>query len=120
MVVWNVPETKVESMEIASQQVTSLLTAKLNAPAAAIRPPDPELKNRGTELCLQLTIAKTDLVNPQPKLAVRAAASPEWSIASDTGNPGPVIQVEGAGLKSDLRNLVVLSANPGLPRTWWS
>jgi TonB family protein len=114
MVVWNVPETKVESMEIASQQVTSLLTAKLNAPAAAIRPPDPELKNVEQNLS-QLTIAKTDVVNPQPKLTVRAAASPEWSIASDTGNPGPVIQVEGAGLKSDLRNLVVLSANPGLP-----
>ena len=68
----------------------------------------------------QLTIAKTDVVNPQPKLTVRAATSPEWSIASDTGNPGPLIQVEGAGLKSDLRNLVVLSANPGLPGPGWS
>ncbi|MGH9425579.1 MAG: hypothetical protein ACRD2L_04635, partial [Terriglobia bacterium] len=110
MVVWNVPETKVEPIEIASQQVTSMVTAKLNAPAAAIRPPDPELKNLQQNLS-ELTIAKTDLLNPQPKLTLRAAASPEWSIASDAGNPGPVIQVEGAGLKSDLRNLVVLSAN---------
>jgi len=114
MVVWNVPEAKMESMEIASSQVTSLVTSNLNAPAAAIRPPEPELNSLEQNLS-ELTIAKTDLVNPQPKLAVRAAASPEWSIASDTGNPGPVIQVEGAGLRSDLRNLVVLSANPGLP-----
>lgn len=114
MVVWNVPETQVESMEIASRQVTSLVTAKLNAPAAAIRPPEPELKNLEQKLS-QLTIAKTDLVNPEPKLTLRSVASPEWSVASDAGNPGPLIQVEGAGLKSDLRNLVVLSANPGLP-----
>jgi TonB family protein len=114
MVVWNVPETRVESIEIASRQLTSLLTAKLNAPAAAIRPPDPELKNVEQNLS-QLTIAKTDVVNSQPKLTVRAATSPEWSIASDSGNPGPLIRVEGSGLKSDLRNLVVLSANPALP-----
>ena len=54
-------------------------------------------------------------MNPQPKMTLRAAASPEWSIAADAGNPGPVIQVEGSSLKSDLRNLVVLSANPALP-----
>jgi len=101
-------------MEIASRQVTSLVSAKLNAPAAAIRPPDPELKNPEQNLS-QLTIAKTDLVNLQPKMTLRSVASPEWSVGSDAGNPGPVIQVEGAGLKSDLRNLVVLSANPGLP-----
>ena len=115
MIVWNVPEAKAESLEIASRQVNSLVTAKLNAPAAAIRQPDPELKNVQQNLS-ELTIAKTDLVNPQPKMSIRAAASPEWSIAADTGNPGPVIQVEGSGSKSDLRNLVVLSANPGLPR----
>jgi len=114
MVVWNVPETKVELMEIASRQVTSLLAAKLNAPAAAIRPPDAELKNVPQNLS-ELTIAKTDVVNLQPKLTLRAATSPEWSIASATGNPGPTIHVEGAGLRSDLQNLVVLSANPGLP-----
>jgi TonB family protein len=114
MVVWNVPETKVESMEIASQQVTSLVTAKLSAPAAAIRPPDADLKTVERSLS-QLTIAPTDLVNPQAKLTLRTVSSPEWAIASQGENPGPVIQVSGAGLKSDLRNLVVLSANPGLP-----
>lgn len=112
IVVWNV-DTKVESMEIASK-VTSLLTAKLNAPAAAIRPPDPQLKNLEQNLS-QLTNVKSDLVNPQPKLALHPGVSPEWSIGSDAGNPGPVIQVNGGALRSDLRNLVVLSANPGLP-----
>lgn len=114
MVVWNVPEAKVEAMEIASRQVASLVAAKLNAPAAAIRPPEPELKTLEQDLS-QLTVAKTEVLNQQPKLTLRSVASPEWSVASDVGNPGPLIQVEGAGLKSELRNLVVLSANPGLP-----
>lgn len=114
MVVWNVQDTKVESMEIASKQVTSLLAAKLNAPTAAIRPPDVQLKNVEQNLS-QLTRVKSDLVNPQPKLALRRGVSPEWSIGSDAGNPGPSINVDGANLRSDLRNLVVLSACPGLP-----
>ncbi len=114
IVVWNVAETKVESMEIASKQVTSLLSPKLKAPAAAIRPPEPELRNLDQNLS-QLTIAKSDLVNPQPRLAVHPGASPEWSIASDAGNPGPLISVPGGATGSDLRDLVVLSANPGLP-----
>jgi len=115
MVVWNVPETKVEPLEIASRQLASLVTTKMNAPAAALQPPAPELANVQQNLS-EFTIAQTNLVNPQPKMTLRAAVSPEWSIATDTGNPGPVIQVEGSGLKSDLRNLVILSANPGLPR----
>jgi TonB family protein len=114
MVVWNVPESKVEPLDIASRQVASLVAAKLNAPAAAIRPPEPEFKNVEQNLS-ELTIAKSDLSAPEPKLTLRSVASPEWSLASDALNPGPLIQVDGGGLRSDLRNLVVLSANPGLP-----
>ncbi len=115
IVVWDVEETKVESMEIASKQVTPLLSPKLNSPAAAIRPPEPDLKNSDQNIS-ELTIAKSDLVNPRPKLAVHPGASPEWSIGSDAGNPGPLINVAGApGGSEGLRNLVVLSANPGLP-----
>ena len=114
IVAWNVPETKVESIEIASRQVTSLVAAKLNAPTAAIRPPDADLKNIEQDLS-QLTIAKTDLANRESQLMLRSVASPEWQMASDGGHSGPVIQVEGTGLKSELANLLVLSANPGLP-----
>jgi hypothetical protein len=81
-------------MEIASRQVTSLLTAKLNAPAAAIRPPDPELKNVEQNLS-QLTIAKTDLVNPQPagcsrrcvaRMVYRVGCGKSWPPDSSRGS----------------------------------
>jgi len=113
IVVWNVEETKVESVQIASKQVSQMGTRKLDTPN--LRPPDPELKNVERSIS-ELTIAKTEAVNLNPKLMVHPGASPEWNIGSDSGNPGPLINVPVDGTGNDrLRNLVVLSANPGLP-----
>jgi TonB family protein len=115
IVVWNVEETKVESMQIASKQITPILTPKVNSPTAAIRPPDPELKAVDQTLS-DFRIARTEALNLQPKLIVHPGASPEWAIGSDAGNPGPLLNIpEGSVGADQLRNVVVISASPGLP-----
>src|SRR5437867_9048182 len=113
IVVWDVEETKVETVQIANKQVSQMLTRKLDTPN--LRPPDPELKNVERNIS-ELTIAKSQAANLNPKLIVHPGASPEWNIGSDSGNPGPLINVPaGISGNDELRNLVVLSANPGLP-----
>ena len=114
MVVWNVPESKVESIEIAQKKLNPLLTPNPQAAVPQLRPPDAELKNIDQNLS-ELRIAKTEVVNMQAKLVVPVGASAEWSIASDAGNPGPLINAPIGGDSNQLHNMVVLSANPGLP-----
>lgn len=115
IVVWNVPETKVETLEIANKQINPLLSQKPEAALPQLRPPDADLKDVEQSIS-DLKIAKTDVVNLNAKLVVPVGSSAEWNIASDAGNPGPHINVplDGAG-SNQLRNMVVLSANPGLP-----
>ena len=113
IVVWDVEETKVETVQIANKQVSQMLTRKLDTPN--LRPPDPELKNVERNIS-ELTIAKSQAANLNPKLIEHPGASPEWNIGSDSGNPGPLINMPaGISGNDELRNLVVLSANPGLP-----
>jgi TonB family protein len=115
IVVWNIEESKVDSMQIDTKQITPVLTPKINTPTAAMRPPDPELKTLDQNLS-DLKIARTEALNLQPKLIAHPGASPEWAIGSDAGNPGPLLNVPGGSAGADqLRNVVVLSANPGLP-----
>src|SRR5438445_8602953 len=90
IVVWNVEETEVKSVQIASKQVFQMVTRKLDTPK--LRPPDPELKNIERSIS-ELTVAKSEAVNLNPKLRVHPGASPEWNIGSDSGNPGPLINV---------------------------
>ena len=111
IVIWNVEETKVESIQIASKQISAALSRKPETPE--FQPPDPENVQKSIS---ELTIAKSDVININPKLMLHPGASPEWSIGSDSGNPGPLINVPSGPVGGDqLRNLVVLSANPGLP-----
>ncbi|MEW5976619.1 MAG: energy transducer TonB [Acidobacteriota bacterium] len=115
IVVWNVEESKVESIQIANKQVNPLFSQKMDAPAA--RPPDPvepELKDLSRSVS-ELTIAKSEVINTNPKLVLRPTANPEWSMGSDSGNPGPLINAPLGGGGDQLRNIVVMSANPGLP-----
>ncbi|MFN8007583.1 MAG: energy transducer TonB [Terriglobia bacterium] len=114
MVVWNVPEANVEAIEIAQKKLNPLLTPNPKAAVPQLRPPDAELKNVNQNLS-ELHIAKTEAVNLQAKLVVPVGASAEWSIASDAGNPGPLVNAPIGGDSNQLHNLVVLSANPGLP-----
>jgi TonB family protein len=112
IVIWNVPEAKVESLEIANKKISPLLSPKPETPD--LQPPDPDIK-LDTSIS-DLKIAKAEVVNLQAKLTVPVGASAEWNIASDAGTPGPLVNVPSADGASDrLRNLVVLSANPGLP-----
>jgi TonB family protein len=55
------------------------------------------------------------LSNLQAKMTAKMGTSAEWSIGDGT-SPGPTINVpvSGAGA-NQLRNMIVLSANPGLP-----
>ena len=160
IVIWNVNDTRIETIQSAQKQVSSLLNAKLNAPQALMKPPDPELKSIERSLS-ELRTPRSEIVNQNPKLAVLPGASPEWRIGSDSDGtapksveqtlsdlrvgdvkalnhnptqalaPGaspewriggdsdrsiPFVNVPGALEGSgNLRNLVVLSANPGLP-----
>jgi periplasmic protein TonB len=111
IVVWNVEESKVESIEIASKQISQALSRKSETPQ--LQPPDPENVQKTIS---ELTIARSEVVNLNPKLMLHPGASPDWNIGSDSGNPGPLINVPSGPVGEDqLRNLVVLSANPGLP-----
>ena len=114
MVVWNVPETKLDTIEIAQKKLNPLLTPNPQAAVPQLRPPDAELKTLDQNLS-ELHIAKTEVVNLQAKLVVPVGASAEWSIASDAGNPGPLVNAPIGGDSNQMHNLVVLSANPGLP-----
>jgi periplasmic protein TonB len=111
IVVWNVEETKLESIQISSKQMSEALSRKPDTPE--FQPPDPENVQKSLS---ELTIAKSDVINLNPKLMLHPGASPEWNIGSDSGNPGPLINVPTGPVEPDqLRNMVVLSANPGLP-----
>jgi len=111
IVIWNVEETKVESIQIGSKQITEPLSRKPETPE--LQPPDPESVEKSIS---ELTIAKSEIINLNPKLMLHPGTSPDWSIGSDSGNPGPLINVpSGSAAGDQLRNLVVLSANPGLP-----
>jgi protein TonB len=111
IVVWNVEETKIESIQIGSKQITEPLSRKSQTPE--LQPPDPESVQKSIS---ELTIAKSEIINVNPKLMLHPGASPDWNIGSDSGNPGPLINVPSGSVGGDqLRNLVVLSANPGLP-----
>jgi TonB family protein len=51
----------------------------------------------------------------QAAMTAKMGTSPEWAIANGS-NPGPTIDVSLSGAGSNqIRNMVVLSANPGLP-----
>ena len=154
IVIWNVPETNVETLQIASKQIAAPMLQKPDAALPQLRPPDAEGKDVERRLS-ELTLAKTDIVNMQAKMTVKMGTSAEWNIASDAGNPGPLLNVpvdnaaqlsnlqakmtakmgtsaewsigdgtspgptinvpvSGAGA-NQLRNMIVLSANPGLP-----
>jgi len=154
IVIWNVPETNVETLQIASKQIAAPMMQKPDAALPQLRPPDADAKDLERKLS-ELTLAKTDIVNMQAKMTVKMGTSAEWNIASDAANPGPLLNapvdntaqlsnlqakmtakmgtsaewsigdgtspgptinvpVSGAGA-NQLRNMIVLSANPGLP-----
>ena len=154
IVIWNVPETNVETLQIASKQIAAPMLQKPDAALPQLRPPDAEAKGVERRLS-ELTLAKTDVINMQAKMTVKMGTSAEWNIASDAANPGPLLNVpvdstpevsnlqarmtaklgtsaewsigdgtspgptinvpvSGAGA-NQLRNMIVLSANPGLP-----
>ena len=155
IVIWNVPETKAEELQIANRQTDPLLSQSLQAALPQLRPPDADLKEVERSLS-ELTMAKTNVVNLEARMTVKMGTSAEWNIASDASNPGPLLNmpvenslarmshlqakmtarmgtspewaiangnnsaptidvpVTGAGSNA-LRNLVVLSADPGLP-----
>jgi protein TonB len=160
IVIWNVEDTRIETIQMAQKHVSSLLNSRLNAPQALMKPPDPEMKNFERSLS-ELRMGKSEVLNQNPKLALAPGASPEWKIGSDPDGstaknverslsdvriakvvtlnqnsklalaPGaspewkigpdsdsstPFVNVPGAlEGNGNLRNLVVLSANPGLP-----
>ena len=154
IVIWNVPETNAETLQIASKQIAAPMMQKPDAALPQLRPPDADAKDIDRKLS-ELTLAKTEIVNMQAKMTVKMGTSAEWNIASDAGNPGPLLSVpvdtsaqlsnlqakmnaklgtsaewsigdgtnpgptinvpvSGAGA-NQLRNMIVLSANPGLP-----
>ena len=154
IVIWNVPESKVETLQIASKQIAAPMMQKPDAALPQLRPPDADAKEVERKLA-ELTMAKTDILNMQAKMTVKMGTSAEWNIASDASNPGPLVNmpvdnsaqlanlqskmtakmgtsaewsigdgtspgptinvpVGGAGA-NQLRNMIVLSANPGLP-----
>jgi TonB family protein len=154
IVIWNVPETNVETLQIASKQIAAPMMQKPDAALPQLRPPDAEARDLERKLS-ELTLAKSDVVNMQAKMTVKMGTSAEWNIASDAANPGPLLNVpvdntsqlsnlqakmtakmgtsaewsigdgknpgptinvpvSGAGA-NQLRNMIVLSANPGLP-----
>ena len=96
IVVWNVEETKVESIQIASKQMSEALSRKPETPE--FQPPDPENVQKSIS---ELTIAKTDVINLNPKLMLHPGASPEWNIGSDSGNPGPSHQCSTRDLSEE-------------------
>ncbi len=115
IVIWNVEDTKIDTIQIAASQVAPLTGDKLNVPQALMKPPDPEMKEIERSLS-DIRIAKSEVVNQNPKWALSPGASPEWKIGSGGGSSGPSVNVPGTlEGNGQLRNLVVLSANPGLP-----
>jgi TonB family protein len=115
LVIWNVDDTRIETIQLTQKSVSSLLNAKMNAPQALMKPPDPEMKEV-EQLLSDLKIAQSEVVNQNPKLALAPGASPEWRIGSESENSTPIVNIPGAlEGNSQLRNMAVLSANPGLP-----
>ncbi len=92
IVIWNVPETNVETLQIASKQIAAPMMQKPDAALPQLRPPDADAKDVDRKLS-ELTLAKTDIVNMQAKMTVKMGTSAEWNIASDAGNPGPLLNV---------------------------
>ena len=86
IVIWNVEETKVESIQIASKQVSAALSRKPETPE--FQPPDPENVQKSIS---ELTIAKSDVININPKLMLHPGASPRMEYRFGFGNPGPLI-----------------------------
>ena len=155
IVIWNVPETQVETLQIASKQISAPALPKPAAPLPQMELPEAKADDVSRSLS-ELTMAKTDIANMQAKMTVKMGTSAEWNIASDASNPGPLLNVpvdnsaaqlshlqarmtsklgtsaewsigdgsspgptidvpaSGAG-SNQLRNMIVLSANPGLP-----
>ncbi len=154
IVIWNVPETKLETLQIASKQIGAPMEQKPEAALPQLRPPDVDGKNVERNLS-ELTLAKVEITNLNAKMTVKIGTMAEWNIASDAANPGPLLNtpvdntaqlsrlqagmtsklgtsiewsmgdgktpgptinvpLTGAG-SNQLRNMVVLSANPGLP-----
>ena len=66
IVIWNVDDTRIETIQMAQKRVSSLLNARLNAPQALMKPPDPEGKNVQRSLS-ELRIAKSEVLNQDPK-----------------------------------------------------
>ncbi len=115
IVIWNVDDTKIETIQLARKQDSSLLDTRLNAPKALLRPPDVEMREIERSLA-EFKMATSEVLNQNPKLAVAPGASPEWKIGAEAENLTPLVNVPGALQgNGQLHNMVVLSANPGLP-----
>jgi TonB family protein len=111
IVVWNVDETKTDTIKLAGKTATPLSNMTLPAPLLKVH--DAEMKN--VERSLSDLNIKADLLNAQPKMAVQPGASPEWAIGNETGKADELINIPGSQGDANLKNLVVLSANPSLP-----
>ena len=74
IVIWNVPETKVETLQIASKQIAAPMLQKPDVALPPLRPPDAEGKDVERKLS-ELTLAKTDIVNMQAKMTVKMGTS---------------------------------------------
>jgi len=111
IVVWNVEEAKTDEIKLAQKTATPLASTAL--PAPQLKVVESDVKNVDRSLS-DLNI-RTELINSQPKMPVNPGASPEWAIGNEAGKSDELIRVPGAQGDASLHNMVVLSANPGLP-----
>lgn len=144
IVIWNVDEAKVEINQLVrktAMQMPATATPMMKPPdpstqnversladlrisknamrmpgvaAPAIKPPDAELKNVDRSLT-DLDVSKLDALNSNQKVTMRRIASPAWALGAEAGKDEEMINVPGAKSAGGVQNLIVLSANPGLP-----
>ena len=93
------PRQKSKRSRSLAKQIAAPMLQKPDVALPQLRPPDAEGKD--VELGLsELTLAKTDIVSMQAKMTVKMGTSAEWNIASDAGNPGPLVNAPGGQLGS--------------------
>jgi TonB family protein len=111
IVIWNVEEHKLDSLDLASKKAA---LRDMTLPTPLMKVVDPEMKNVERSLA-EMKIAETDPLNLRAKLTLRPASSPEWAIGRDSAKAEEMINVPGGKGAGPMNNLLVLSANPGLP-----
>jgi hypothetical protein len=73
IVIWNVEDKNLGTVQIANKALTPLLSSKLRPPPAALRPPEPELKNLDQIANKQVGT----LLSPKPEIPSAALQPPD-------------------------------------------